>query len=201
MKLSRHRHRHRHRHGRALATLKALKASNPALWVTIASLVFLASAQPSANGLDFPMTTRLTLPASKNLTVATNPSGASLSAQIAEMALVATLSRQVELARTIKGAKDAAQLIMAEEYGWGDHQFECLDSLWTRESHWNYKAHNYRSGAHGIPQALPAVKMEVVSSDWRTNPVTQVRWGLRYIDIRYISPCKAWSKFKRSNYY
>ena len=186
---------------RLLATLKTLKKGNPALWVTIASLLFLASAQPSANGLDFPMTTSLTLPNSKNLTVASNPSAASLSAQIAEMALVATLSRQVEVARTTNGAKRVARLIMAEEYGWGDYQFECINSLWTRESHWNYKAHNYSSGAHGIPQALPAVKMEIISSDWRTNPVTQIRWGLRYIDIRYISPCKAWSKFKQSNYY
>jgi len=43
--------------------------------------------------------------------------------------------------------------------------------------------------------------MEVISSDWRTNPLTQIRWGLRYIDIRYETPCQAWSKFKRSRYY
>jgi len=48
---------------------------------------------------------------------------------------------------------------------------------------------------------LPAIKMEIISTDWRKNPVTQMRWGLRYIDIRYETPCKAWAKFKRSNYY
>jgi len=73
--------------------------------------------------------------------------------------------------------------------------------LWTRESHWNYQAHNYRSGAHGIPQALPASKMDLIADDWRTNPVTQIRWGLRYIESRYDTPCGAWSKFKRSRYY
>jgi hypothetical protein len=43
--------------------------------------------------------------------------------------------------------------------------------------------------------------MNVVSTDWRTNPVTQIRWGLRYISIRYETPCKAWAKHKRSNWY
>jgi hypothetical protein len=90
---------------------------------------------------------------------------------------------------------------MLSEYNWGSYQFECLNRLWTKESHWNYQAHNYKSGAHGIAQALPANRMEIISSDWRKNPVTQMRWGLRYIEIRYENPCKAWAKFKRSRYY
>jgi hypothetical protein len=114
---------------------------------------------------------------------------------------VAQLARQVELARTVVGAKYIARTIMSSEYSWGDDQYSCLNRLWTRESHWNYKAHNYRSGAHGIAQALPATKMEIISSDWRTNPVTQIRWGLHYIDLRYSTPCKAYAKFKRSHYY
>lgn len=118
-----------------------------------------------------------------------------------EIAMVSLLSRQVDLARTIAGAKKVAKNIAKVKYGWGAKQFACLDSLWTRESHWNYRARNPKSGAHGIPQALPATRMEIIGSDWRTNPVTQIRWGLRYIDIRYETPCKAYSKFKRSNYY
>jgi hypothetical protein len=43
--------------------------------------------------------------------------------------------------------------------------------------------------------------MDDVATDWRTNPVTQIRWGLRYIEARYDIPCRAWAKFKRSNYY
>ncbi len=185
----------------ALSGLRSSWATKPALWVTVGGLLFLASAQPSAYGLDFPMTTRLTLPDSKNLTISSNPPAASLSAQISEMALVADISQQVEMARGIVGAKKVAKTIMSAEYSWDDAEYSCLNRLWTKESHWNYKAHNYRSGAHGIAQALPAVKMEVISSDWRTNPVTQIRWGLRYIDIRYDTPCTAWSKFKRSRYY
>ena len=185
----------------ALSALRISRAGKVALWATVGSMLFIATAQTTAYGLDFPMTTRLTLSDSKNLTVATNPASASLASQMAEMALVADISQQVEAAREMTGAKKVAKSIMNAEYEWGDDQFSCLNRLWTKESHWNYKAHNYRSGAHGIAQALPAVKMEIISDDWRTNPVTQIRWGLRYIDIRYETPCDAWAKFKRSRYY
>jgi len=181
------------------------------LWTLVATLILLTSAQPTAYGLDFPETTRLTLPEATNIraSVLDLSEGAPLYAQFdfaqslfaSEMALVASVTQQVEMARTPVGAKVVARQIMLSEYNWGSYQFECLNRLWTKESHWNYKAHNYRSGAHGIAQALPAVKMEVISSDWRTNPVTQIRWGLRYIDIRYETPCDAWAKFKRSRYY
>ena len=185
----------------ALSALRLSRAGKTAVWATIGSMVFIASAQQSAYGLDFPMTTRLTLSESKNLTVATNPASASLASQMAEMALVADISQQVEMARTIDGAKKVAKSIMNTEFEWGDDQYTCLNRLWTKESHWNYKAHNYRSGAHGIAQALPAIKMEVISDDWRTNPVTQIRWGLRYIDIRYEDPCTAWAKWRSHRYY
>jgi len=181
------------------------------LWTLVASLIILASAQPTAYGLDFPETTRLTLPEATSIraSVLDLSEGAPLYSQFdfaqslfaSEMALVASVTQQVEMARTPVGAKVVASQIMKSEYNWGSYQFECLNRLWTKESHWNYKAHNYRSGAHGIPQALPANKMDIISTDWRKNPVTQMRWGLRYIDIRYETPCQAWAKFKRSNYY
>lgn len=185
----------------ALSDLRISRTGKVAVWATVGSMVFIATAQQSAYGLDFPMTTRMTLSNSKNLTVATNPASASLASQMAEMALVADISQQVEVAREMMGAKKVAKAIMDTEYQWGDDQYKCLNRLWTKESHWNYKAHNYRSGAHGIAQALPAVKMEVISSDWRTNPVTQIRWGLRYIDIRYETPCDAWAKWRSHRYY
>ncbi len=117
------------------------------------------------------------------------------------MALLSLAIRQVELAREPQGAKQVAKALIAEKYQWGEEQYSCLNKLWTKESHWNYKARNKVSGAHGIAQALPATKMEVVGTDWRTNPVTQISWGLKYINERYDSPCKAWSKFKRSRWY
>jgi len=185
----------------ALSALRISRAGKVALWATVGSMLFIATAQQSAYGLDFPMTTRLTLADSKNLTVSKQSGSASLTTSISEMALVAGISAQVEMARSIVGAKKVAKSIMNTDYAWGEDEYSCLNRLWTKESHWNYKAHNSRSGAHGIPQALPAIKMEIISTDWRTNPVTQIRWGLRYIDIRYETPCQAWAKFKRSRYY
>jgi hypothetical protein len=117
------------------------------------------------------------------------------------MALVSVAARQVDLARQAEGAKSIAQELIAANYTWSAKQFTCLDQLWTKESNWNYKARNRVTGAHGIPQALPATKMEIVGTDWRTNPVTQITWGLKYIKERYNTPCAAWSKFKRSNWY
>ena len=64
-------------------------------------------------------------------------------------------------------------------------QWTCLRILWTRESHWNYKARNSKGGAYGIAQAYPASKMASISNDWKTNPATQIRWGLKYIKLRY----------------
>jgi hypothetical protein len=77
--------------------------------------------------------------------------------------------------------------------GFGIGQFPCLDRLWKRESGWNYRAENRSSGAYGIPQALPGKKMASAGSDWKTNPATQIKWGLGYIKGRYDTPCGAWS--------
>jgi hypothetical protein len=190
--------------------VNAIASKKRNIWSLVAAFLILTVAQPTANGLDFPTSTRLNLPQSSagglgsagNLTIAKDADlNRAVSTQISEMAHVAFLARQVELARKPAGAKYVARTIMESDYSWGADQYGCLNRLWTKESHWNYKAHNYRSGAHGIAQALPASKMEVVGTDWRTNPVTQIRWGLRYIDIRYETPCKAWAKFKRSKYY
>lgn len=89
----------------------------------------------------------------------------------------------------------------ATKYGWGVSQFECLNKLWERESNWRHTADNPKSSAYGIPQALPGSKMASEGSDWETNPKTQIRWGLRYIESRYSNPCNAWQHFTKKNWY
>jgi hypothetical protein len=71
-------------------------------------------------------------------------------------------------------------------------QFPYLNLLWIRESNWNVRALNGSSGAYGIPQATPAVKMAGAGPDWRTDARTQILWGLRYIQARYGNPLLAW---------
>ena len=94
-----------------------------------------------------------------------------------------------------------AKSFMAQSYGWGEDQFQCLVSLWEKESGWKETAHNNSSGAHGIPQSLPGSKMAEFGADWRTNPETQIKWGLAYIQGRYDTPCGAWSAFKKKGWY
>jgi hypothetical protein len=86
-------------------------------------------------------------------------------------------------------------------YGWGQDQFQCLVSLWNRESGWRADALNPSSGAYGIPQSLPGDKMASAGADWRTNAATQVNWGLSYISGRYGSPCGAWDHSQATGWY
>jgi hypothetical protein len=87
---------------------------------------------------------------------------------------------------------------MLGDYGWSSSEMSCLDDLWVSESGWDVHATNPTSGAYGIPQALPAGKMASAGSDWRTNPATQIEWGLNYIESSYGTPCSAW-EFKQAN--
>ncbi|RRR99111.1 aggregation-promoting factor C-terminal-like domain-containing protein [Glycomyces terrestris] len=89
---------------------------------------------------------------------------------------------------------------MALDAGFDLEQVGCLVALWDRESGWNHLAEN-SIGAYGIPQALPGPKMESAGSDWETNPVTQIKWGLGYIEGRYGTPCEAWNHSEEVGWY
>ncbi|MCU1673734.1 MAG: secreted protein, partial [Frankiales bacterium] len=97
------------------------------------------------------------------------------------------------------GSPRAIARAQLDARGWSS-QFGCLDSLWQRESGWRTTASN-PSGAYGIPQALPGSKMASAGADWRTNPATQIRWGLGYIGARYGGPCAAWSHSQSAGWY
>jgi len=80
-------------------------------------------------------------------------------------------------------------------------QFQCFSNIVDHESSWNYKATNASSGAYGLFQALPGTKMSSAGADWQTNPATQIKWGLGYMNDRYGSPCEAWSFWQANNWY
>lgn len=112
---------------------------------------------------------------------------------------------------------------MAAEKGWTGGEWACLLELWTRESGWDHTAINdaednndinnnsrldegetvsdTEHDAYGIPQALPGGKMSTSGSDWRTNPRTQITWGLEYIAGRYRTPCAAIAWHDANNWY
>lgn len=99
------------------------------------------------------------------------------------------------------GSARAIGRSLAAQRGWGDDEFTCLDKLWTKESNWRVDADNPSSSAYGIPQALPGSKMSSAGADWRTNPATQITWGLGYIEGRYGTPCAAWSHSVAKGWY
>jgi hypothetical protein len=79
------------------------------------------------------------------------------------------------------------------DYGWNSSQWSPLVDLWNHESGWRWNAQNPSSPAYGIPQADPGSKMASMGSDWKTNDVTQMRWGANYIKETYQNPANAWA--------
>lgn len=79
-----------------------------------------------------------------------------------------------------------AQIVFGAQAG-------CADEIITRESGWNVHARNPYSGAYGLPQSLPAGKMASAGADWYSNPLTQLRWMLGYVNTTYGGACRAWS--------
>ncbi|MFD3807232.1 transglycosylase SLT domain-containing protein [Streptomyces sp. NPDC058619] len=80
-------------------------------------------------------------------------------------------------------------------------QFAAFNNIVSRESGWNHTATNSSSGAYGLVQALPASKMSTAGSDWKTNPATQIKWGLDYMNSRYGSPVGAWNFWQSHHWY
>lgn len=83
-------------------------------------------------------------------------------------------------------------LTKMKDYGWKKSHYQCLENLWTKESHWNPKANNPQSTAFGIAQML---------NETAKDAVTQINNGLRYISYRYDNPCSAWSYWQRHYWY
>lgn len=97
--------------------------------------------------------------------------------------------------------KNYAYDLVINQYLWSESDYDCLVKLWNRESGWNPNSHNKSSGAHGIPQSLPASKMSSEGDDYYTNGYTQIRWGLKYIKQRYGTPTKAWAHSQKTGWY
>lgn len=106
------------------------------------------------------------------------------------------LDAPVQASYTVAEVQAMAEAIIGDET-----QFQCFSNIVTRESGWRYTATNASSGAYGLMQALPGSKMVSAGADWRTNPKTQIKWGLNYMNSRYDSPCGAWSFWQANHWY
>ncbi|MFE2106113.1 transglycosylase SLT domain-containing protein [Kitasatospora sp. NPDC059463] len=88
----------------------------------------------------------------------------------------------------------AAQIVPA-------NQLNSFSQIIAHESSWNVTAVNPSSGAYGLAQALPGSKMASHGADWKTNPTTQIRWALDYMNERYGSPNNAWAFWQTHHWY
>ncbi|MFJ5546164.1 transglycosylase SLT domain-containing protein [Streptomyces sp. NPDC093225] len=107
--------------------------------------------------------------------------------------LLATVPAQ---AAAPAGAKAIAQQMIKDPA-----QFAAFSKIVEHESGWNPSATNASSGAYGLVQALPGSKMASAGADWKTNPATQIKWGLDYMNSRYGSPVGAWNFWQANHWY
>ncbi|MDC0772211.1 transglycosylase SLT domain-containing protein [Streptomyces sp. HD] len=107
----------------------------------------------------------------------------------------APISLAPQSSYTAADAKAIARQMMSSD------QFQCFSNIVDHESGWNYKAVNPSSGAYGLVQAYPGSKMASAGADWQTNPATQIKWGLNYMNDRYGSPCEAWAFWQANGSY
>ncbi|MEH0418829.1 transglycosylase SLT domain-containing protein [Streptomyces sp. B21-083] len=120
--------------------------------------------------------------------------------------------KEAEEAASRSATRDASSFPLQNSYSIADvqemarqivpaDQFQCFSNIVDHESSWNYQADNPSSDAFGLVQALPGSKMSSAGADWATNPATQIKWGLSYMNDRYDSPCGAWNFWQANNYY
>lgn len=79
-----------------------------------------------------------------------------------------------------------------------EEDYKHADFIVFKESSWNHLAVNSSSGAYGLCQALPGEKLATAGEDWKTNPVTQMKWCNTYAHERYGSWAEA-EVFWRAN--
>ena len=94
---------------------------------------------------------------------------------------------------------ERAELLTA--VGIDQSDWEYAGYIIEKESTWRPGAMNPSSGAYGLCQSLPANKMASAGSDWRTNPVTQLRWCHNYAQKRYKGWYQAYNFWLRNHWW
>ena len=102
---------------------------------------------------------------------------------------------------TAKKIKETPRQIAqrASRSAWNSHrQWKCLEYIWQKESRFNPKAKNKKSGAYGIAQFMPKTWG---SRKKTSDPAKQIEYGIKYIKLRYGTPCHAMAFRFKYGYY
>lgn len=109
---------------------------------------------------------------------------------------IADLEKQLDA--VTKTTKTTSYDSVMSQSGIKQSDFKYVDYIIKNESNYNPQATNSQTGAYGLCQALPPEKMNKFGDDWKTNPVTQLKWCNWYANNRYGSWKKA-SEFWKNN--
>lgn len=99
----------------------------------------------------------------------------------------------------VQSPKEYARALVMEKWD-NSAEFACLGKMWGKESAWNHQA---KSPTHdyGIPQRHMKNATEKQISQFLSDPIAQIDWGVGYIVHRYNSPCEAWVFWRANNWY
>lgn len=106
---------------------------------------------------------------------------------IQRVTLQTPVKQIIAIGTNVNIPKDKIGIMRAAGISPGDYGY--VDYIVSHEGGWGGTTkYNYAgSGAYGICQALPGSKMASAGADWRTNPVTQLRWCSGYATGRFGS--------------
>lgn len=111
------------------------------------------------------------------------PGGKEISRKVIQRAVVQAPVPQIEAVGATIAIGGDKTAIMAQA-GIAPRDYAYVNFIISHESGWRVTAAN-PSGAYGLCQSLPGSKMASAGADWRTNPITQLRWCSGYAAARY----------------
>lgn len=132
--------------------------------------------------------------------------GKEVSRSVLEEVVIKPASKQITIVGTKSigpgvSVSEQARDLMAQA-GISSSDYEYAYAIINRESRWRPTVSNYNgSGAYGLCQALPGSKMATAGSDWKTNPVTQLKWCNSYAYSRYGSWRGAYDFWMRKHWW
>jgi hypothetical protein len=92
--------------------------------------------------------------------------------------------------------KEIAQDAVMDQWH-SNREYLCLVELVDRESRWNPLARNKSSDAFGLFQFMPETWGNYKFPFQPKDVTIQITAGLRYITVRYGSPCEAWAFWQK----
>lgn len=94
----------------------------------------------------------------------------------------------------------AAAMSMAQDRGWTDSEWTCLDNLWSAVSGYDHTHTDSDDGTIGIPGFNPDVHGSVPGG-FEDSASTQISWGLDHIESTHQTPCVAWQYWQGTHTY